>query len=80
MMEFLPDEDNAENIKLQAEERLRAAKELIKLGFYNDAISRAYYAMFSAVTLLFYAQGKIYGCKIIFQIINSKGVILNANL
>ena len=60
MTEFFPDEDNSENIKLQAEERLRAAKELLKLGFYNDAISRAYYAMFSAVTLLFILKEKAF--------------------
>lgn len=69
MTEFFPDEDNAGNIKLQAEERLRAAKELLKLGFFNDAISRAYYAMFSAVTLLFYTQGKSFS--------KHKGLITN---
>ena len=26
--------------------------------FYNDAISRAYYAMFSSITLLFYVKGR----------------------
>jgi uncharacterized protein len=58
MTDFAPDGRNAENIKLQAEERLGAAKELIRLGFYNDAISRAYYAMFSSITLLFYVKGR----------------------
>jgi len=58
MTDFAPDGKNAENIKLQAEERLGAAKELLRLGFYNDAISRTYYAMFSSITLLFYVQGK----------------------
>lgn len=32
MTDFAPDGRNAENIKLQAEERLGAAKELIRLG------------------------------------------------
>lgn len=40
MTYFAPDGRNADNIKLQAEERLSAAKELFRLGFYNDAISR----------------------------------------
>ena len=55
---FIPDRENAENIRLQAEERLNAARELIRLEFYNDAISRAYYSVFSSVTLLFYVHGK----------------------
>ncbi|MCF7915472.1 MAG: HEPN domain-containing protein [Spirochaetaceae bacterium] len=28
------------------------------MGFHNDAISRAYYAMFSSLTLLFYVKGR----------------------
>ncbi|HKK65501.1 MAG TPA: HEPN domain-containing protein [Clostridia bacterium] len=58
MMEFEPDRINVEKIKHQAEERLGAAKELLRLGFYNDAISRAYYAVFSSLTLLFYVKGR----------------------
>ena len=58
MREFVPDSRNTENIKHQAQERLGAAKELLRLGFYNDAINRAYYAMFSSITLLFYVKGR----------------------
>lgn len=58
MMEFEPDRINVENIKHQAEERLGAARELLRLGFNNDAISRAYYAMFSSLMLLFYVKGR----------------------
>ena len=57
MMDFVPDAKNAENIRQQAGERLSAAKELLRLGYYNDAISRIYYSMFSAITLLFYVEG-----------------------
>lgn len=57
MTDFVPDAKNAENIRQQAKERLGAAKELLRLGFYNDAISRIYYAMFSSMTLLFYVEG-----------------------
>lgn len=60
MKDFIPDRDNALNILKQGEERLQAAKELLRLGFYNDAISRGYYAMFSVITLLLYSQGKSY--------------------
>jgi hypothetical protein len=58
MIDFVPDAKNAENIRHQAEERLGASKELLRLGFYNDSISRAYYAMFSSLTLLFYVKGR----------------------
>ena len=58
MMEFEPDRKNVENIRHQAEERLGAAKELLRLGYYNDAISRAYYVIFSSLTLLFYVKGR----------------------
>lgn len=60
MKDYIPDRDNAFNILKQGEERLQAANELLRLGFYNDSISRAYYAMFSAITLLFYSHGKSY--------------------
>ena len=49
MMEFEPDRKNVENIRHQAEERL---------GYYNDAISRTYYVIFSSLTLLFYVKGR----------------------
>src|SRR6056297_2149601 len=58
MMEFEPDRINVEKIKHQAEERLGASKELLRLGYYNDAISRAYYVIFSSLTLLFYVKGR----------------------
>lgn len=58
MMEFEPDRKNVENIRHQAEERLGAAKELLRLGYYNDAISRTYYVIFSSLTLLFYVKGR----------------------
>lgn len=37
----------------QAELRLKAAQHLLKEGFYDDAVSRAYYSMYFATSALF---------------------------
>ena len=37
-----------ENLLRKAERKLRAAKELLKLGEYEDTVSRAYYCIFHA--------------------------------
>lgn len=41
----------------QAEEKLRVAEFLLKEGFYNDAVSRAYYCIFFAASALLSTKG-----------------------
>lgn len=41
----------------QAEEKLRVAELLLKEGFYNDAVSRAYYCIFFAASALLSTKG-----------------------
>lgn len=41
----------------QAEEKLQAAKFLLKESFYNDAVSRAYYCIFFAASALLATKG-----------------------
>jgi uncharacterized protein (UPF0332 family) len=48
----LPDEE-VDQLLSQAELRLKAARHLLKEGFYDDAVSRAYYSMFFATLALF---------------------------
>lgn len=69
MTEFIPDSKNVSDIKSQTEERLKAAKVLFNMNLYNDSVSRSYYAVFSAVSLLFYVKGKSYS--------SHKGIIIN---
>ena len=40
-----------------AREKLRAAEELTRAGFFNDSLSRAYYAAFHAVSMLLFLKG-----------------------
>jgi len=44
--------DEKQILKERAYEKLKAAKSLFEGGFYSDAVSRAYYAMFYAVRAL----------------------------
>ena len=60
MSEFEPTAHVAYDLETHATERLRAARELLKLELYSDAVTRAYYAAFSAVTLLHYLAGQAY--------------------
>lgn len=48
----MPDEE-VDHLLSQAELRLKAARHLLKEGFYDDAVSRAYYSMFFATSALF---------------------------
>ncbi len=48
----MPDEE-VDHLLSQAELRLRAAQHLLKEGFYDDAVSRAYYSMYFATSALF---------------------------
>lgn len=41
----------------KSEKKLKAAKELITAGFADDAISRAYYAVFHATSAVLLAEG-----------------------
>jgi len=41
----------------KSEKKLKAAKELIAAGFADDAISRAYYAVFHATSAVLLAEG-----------------------
>lgn len=41
-----------------AVEKLSSAAHLHELGHYNDALSRAYYAAFHAISLVFFLDGK----------------------
>ena len=60
MSEFEPTAQAAQDLEAHATERLRAARELLKLDLYADAVTRAYYGAFSAVTLLHYLAGDSY--------------------
>jgi uncharacterized protein (UPF0332 family) len=60
MSEFEPSAQVVQDLETHATERLRAARELLKLGLYADSVTRAYYAAFSAVTLLHYLAGNSY--------------------
>lgn len=51
----MPDEE-IDHLLSQAELRLDAAHSLLKDGFYDDAVSRAYYSMYFATTALFLAR------------------------
>ena len=51
----MPDEE-IDHLLSQAELRLLAARSLQKDGFYDDAVSRAYYSMYFATTALFLAR------------------------
>ncbi len=48
----MPNEE-VEHLLSQAELRLKAAQHLLKEGFYDDAVSRAYYSMYFATSALF---------------------------
>lgn len=52
----MPD-DEIDHLLFQAEARLEAARHLLKTGFYDDAVSRAYYSMYFATTAIFLARG-----------------------
>ncbi len=41
----------------QAEEKLQVSRLLLKEGFYNDAVSRAYYCIFFATSALLSTKG-----------------------
>jgi len=51
----LPD-DEVDLLLSQAEIRIKASRHLLKEGFYDDAVSRAYYGMYFATTALFLAR------------------------
>lgn len=51
--------DEVNELMKKAEEKLRAAEYLLEGGYYSDAISRAYYAMYFAARALL-ALKKIY--------------------
>lgn len=51
----MPD-DEVDRLLSQAELRLEAAQHLLKEGFYDDAVSRAYYSMYFATSALFLAR------------------------
>ena len=52
----MPD-DEIDHLLRQAELRLDAARHLLKTGFCDDAVSRAYYSMYFAATAMFLARG-----------------------
>lgn len=60
MSDLEPTAQGAQDLEAHSTERLRAARELLKLGLYTDSVTRAYYAAFSAVTLLHYLAGNSY--------------------
>ena len=60
MSEFEPTAQAAQELEAHGTERLRAARELLKLDLNADAVTRAYYAASSAVTLLHYLVGDSY--------------------
>ena len=43
-----------------SKEKLLSAKQLFESGFYNDSLSRAYYAVFHIISLLLFLKGKTY--------------------
>ena len=51
----MPD-DEVDRLLSQSELRLEAARHLLKEGFYDDAVSRAYYSMYFATSALFLAR------------------------
>ncbi len=51
----MPDEES-EQLLLQAELRLEAARHLLENEYYDDAVSRAHYSMYFAVTALLLAK------------------------
>lgn len=52
----MPD-DEIDRLLFQAEARLEASRHLLKNGFRDDAVSRAYYSMYFAATAMFLARG-----------------------
>lgn len=50
-------EDEIDLLLAQAKLRLKAARQLLKTGFCDDAVSRAYYSMYFAATAMFLAMG-----------------------
>ena len=50
-------EDEIDHLIVQAELRLKAARQLLASGFSDDAVSRAYYSMYFAATAMFLAKG-----------------------
>jgi len=50
-------EDEVDLLLGCAELRLKAASQLKKTGFCDDAVSRAYYSMYFAATAMFLARG-----------------------
>lgn len=50
-------EDEIDLLLAQAKLRLKAARQLLKTGFCDDAVSRAYYSMYFAATAMFLARG-----------------------
>lgn len=50
-------EDEIDLLIVQAELRLKAARQLLATGFREDAVSRAYYSMYFAATAMFLARG-----------------------
>jgi uncharacterized protein len=49
-------DEEIERLLSQAELRIEAARHLNKEGFFDDAVSRAYYGMFFATSALFLAK------------------------
>jgi hypothetical protein len=48
---------NAREEMAKGDEALRAAEELLRLGLFNDAVSRAYYAAYHWARALLFTQG-----------------------
>lgn len=55
-MNNLPDIDVIENIIFKCNEKLTIARELLTLNHYDDAVSRAYYAVFHIMTAVLFVN------------------------
>jgi uncharacterized protein (UPF0332 family) len=51
----------AEAMIATVREKLASAQSLHDNGYFNDALSRAYYAAYHAISLLIFLDGKTYG-------------------
>ena len=56
-MTLLNENVNARDEMARGDEALRAATELLQLGLYNDAVSRAYYAAYHWARALLFSEG-----------------------
>ena len=49
--------DEIKNMLEKAERKLKSAKKLFEIGEYEDAVSRAYYAVFHAISAVLLSKG-----------------------